>query len=144
MESHKEQVMWRLERLLGDTCKQGTMSSDPHPPSESICTEDFVRCFREEMVELALPEGSLEELDQQEEALMTSGRDPCLSRQNTQSGVRSEATTNVKSGKHEPEQSEELERCPSETSGVQTSHVGEERGVTHTQNLTTVPLVSVL
>ncbi|XP_019716768.1 trichohyalin isoform X2 [Hippocampus comes] len=126
MESHKEQVMWRLERLLGDTCKQGTMSSDPHPPSESICTEDFVRCFREEMVELALPEGSLEELDKQEEVertLMTSGGDPSLSRQNIQNGVRSEAATNVKSSKHEPEQSEELERCPSETSGVQTSHV---------------------
>ncbi|XP_051923686.1 trichohyalin isoform X2 [Hippocampus zosterae] len=126
MESHKEQVMWRLERLLGDTCKQGTMSSDPHPPSESICTEDFVRCFREEMVELALPEGSLDELDKQGEAertLMTSSGDPCLSRQNTQKGVRSEATTNVKSSKQEPEQSEELGRCSSETSGVQTSHV---------------------
>ncbi|XP_077417965.1 uncharacterized protein LOC144049159 isoform X2 [Vanacampus margaritifer] len=132
MESHKEQVMWRLERLLGETCKQATMSSDPHPPSESICTEDFVRCFREEMLVLPLPEERIRELDKEEEAertLMTSNGDPCLSHRNSQSGVGSEATTNVKSSKDtasvaifqfKPEQIEELERS-SETS--ETSHV---------------------
>ncbi|XP_077376959.1 uncharacterized protein LOC144018559 isoform X2 [Festucalex cinctus] len=130
MESHKEQVMWRLDRLLGDTCKQAPMSSDP---SESICTEDFVRRFSEEMLELSLPEERVQELDKEEEAertLVTSDGDPCLSHRNSQHGVGSEATTNVKSSKHttsvaffqcKPEQIEELERC-CETSVVPTSH----------------------
>ncbi|XP_061624412.1 trichohyalin [Phyllopteryx taeniolatus] len=131
LESHKEQVMWRLERLLGDTSKQGTMSGDPHPPSESICTEDFMRCFREEMVELALPEGSMQELDRDEEAETASMSDGDQSDQNSQKGVRCEAIPNMTSSKeaaslgffqYKPEQRQELERCPSETSGDQTSH----------------------
>ncbi|XP_037115926.1 trichohyalin isoform X2 [Syngnathus acus] len=122
MESHKEQVMWRLERLLGETCKQGDMSRDPHPPSESICTEDFVRCFREEMVELALPEGSITELNKEdaERTLMTSDVDPCVCDQN---GIRSSKNiASVAFIQHKPDQSEDLARRPSETSGVQTSH----------------------
>ncbi|XP_030000065.1 plectin [Sphaeramia orbicularis] len=58
MESHREQVMWRLERLLGDACKDGTAAGGTHRLSDSICTEDFVKRFREEMVELPLVEGS--------------------------------------------------------------------------------------
>ncbi|KAM9822894.1 uncharacterized protein ACBT44_007886 isoform 3-T3 [Syngnathus typhle] len=122
MESHKEQVMWRLERLLGETCKQGDMSRDPHPPSESICTEDFVRCFREEMVELALPEGSITELNKEdaERTLTTSDVDPCVCDQN---GTRSSKNTaSVPFIQHKPDQSEDLARRPSGTSGVQTSH----------------------
>ncbi|KAK9522779.1 hypothetical protein VZT92_019225 [Zoarces viviparus] len=39
--SHREQVIWRLKRLLGDTCNEGRMAEETHPPSDSICTEDF-------------------------------------------------------------------------------------------------------
>lgn len=49
LESHQEQVMWRLERLLGDACGKDKMSAQPL--SDSICTEDFVRRFSEEMVD---------------------------------------------------------------------------------------------
>lgn len=41
--------MWRLERLLGDACGKDKMSAQPL--SDSICTEDFVRRFSEEMVD---------------------------------------------------------------------------------------------
>lgn len=52
MESEREQVMWRLQRLLGAQCDQGRVMEGSGRPSESVCTEDFVRCFRDEMVEL--------------------------------------------------------------------------------------------
>ncbi|XP_078809102.1 uncharacterized protein si:ch211-102c2.8 isoform X3 [Oryzias latipes] len=52
-ECHREKTIWRLERLLGDVCGQG----DTGPPSASICTEDFVSRFKEEMVDLTLPDG---------------------------------------------------------------------------------------
>lgn len=52
MESEREQVIWRLQRLLGDQCDQGRVMEGAGRPSESVCTEDFVRCFRDEMVEL--------------------------------------------------------------------------------------------
>lgn len=52
MESEREQVIWRLQRLLGDQCDKDRMMEGAGQPSESICTEDFVQCFREEMVEL--------------------------------------------------------------------------------------------
>ncbi|XP_057687257.1 trichohyalin [Corythoichthys intestinalis] len=129
LESHKEEFMWRLERLLGDTCKDGAMSGAPHPPTESICTEDFVRCFREEMIELPLPERSVQALDKEEEA----NRTVIFDRETHQNNYRSEASTNVKSSKdtasvafiqYKPEQREE-EKCPSESSGVQTLHNGE-------------------
>ncbi|XP_068166920.1 golgin subfamily A member 6-like protein 22 [Antennarius striatus] len=55
MESEREQIIWRLERLLGDTYKEGGMAGEIHSPSDSICTEDFVKRFRDEMVEIALP-----------------------------------------------------------------------------------------
>ncbi|XP_054629178.1 trichohyalin isoform X3 [Dunckerocampus dactyliophorus] len=130
MECHKEQVLWRLERLLGDTCKQRAMSGEHHLPSESICTEDFVRCFREEMVDLAMPEGSVQELDKEEEAerSMISDGDPCQSDQNVHGVVRF-ACRNVKSSKdtvdfchYKPKQREERDRYPSHSSGVPTPH----------------------
>ncbi|CAK6966516.1 trichohyalin isoform X4 [Scomber scombrus] len=71
VELHREQVIWRLERLLGDTCKEeGGMTEEIHPHSDSICTEDFVRCFREEMVELPLPE-DMQKPDKEKEAQQT-------------------------------------------------------------------------
>ncbi|KAM3611317.1 uncharacterized protein V6R79_016547 [Siganus canaliculatus] len=60
-DSEREQIMWRLERLLGDTCGEGRLAAEAHPPSDSICTEDFVRRFRDEMVELVFPESNKEE-----------------------------------------------------------------------------------
>ncbi|XP_077456871.1 uncharacterized protein LOC144074352 [Stigmatopora argus] len=117
MESHKEEFMWRLERLLGDGCKGGATSGHPQPPTESICTEDFVRCFREEMIELPLPERS----GQEEEAERTF--------QSPQNNYRSDASMNVKSSGKDPArvaffqirpEEREDKKCLSETSGVQT------------------------
>lgn len=67
MESQREQVLWRLERLLGDTCNEGRMEAGILPPSDSICTEDFVLRFRDEMVEWTFPENYIEKLDDGEE-----------------------------------------------------------------------------
>ncbi|XP_028314131.1 spindle pole body component 110 [Gouania willdenowi] len=50
-ENHREQVMWRLERLLGDVCKERQMAAETLRPSDSILTEDYVRRFAEEMLE---------------------------------------------------------------------------------------------
>ncbi|KAI3372856.1 hypothetical protein L3Q82_023299, partial [Scortum barcoo] len=56
-ESQREQVIWRLERLLGDACNDGgrVAGEEAHPLSDSIRTEDFFRRFRDEMVELPPP-----------------------------------------------------------------------------------------
>lgn len=67
MESQREQVIWRLEKLLGDTCSNREMAGGCHPPSDSICTEDFVTRFRDEMVEPALPESEMKEQETEEE-----------------------------------------------------------------------------
>ncbi|XP_061762585.1 trichohyalin isoform X1 [Nerophis ophidion] len=119
-ESHKEQVLWRLERLLGDACEQGAISGEDHLPSESICTEDFVRCFRLEMVDLAMPQGNVQELDTEEKAERTliPDADTCQSHQNIDSGV-SFAYRNEKSSKYKPEQKDE---CPSHSSGISKLH----------------------
>lgn len=61
VESQREQVIWRLERLLGDTCDDGRMAGETHRPSDSICTEDFDRRFRDEMVEFTLPESNMQQ-----------------------------------------------------------------------------------
>lgn len=61
VESQREQIIWRLERLLGDTCDEGRMAGETHPPSDSICTEDFDRRFRDEMVEFTLPESNMQQ-----------------------------------------------------------------------------------
>ncbi|CAJ1068247.1 trichohyalin isoform X2 [Xyrichtys novacula] len=65
-ESRKEQVIWRLEKLLGDTCDNEGMAGESHPPSDSICTEDFVTRFRDEMVELALESDSQQQCREEE------------------------------------------------------------------------------
>lgn len=57
MVSEREQVIWRLQRLLGDQCDQARVTGGTSRPSDSICTEDFVHRFRDEMVELQLPVG---------------------------------------------------------------------------------------
>nr|XP_020458076.1 trichohyalin-like [Monopterus albus] len=75
IESRREQVIWRLERLLGDTCNKDGIAGEMHPPSESICTEDFVRRFREEMVELAFPENNMQQLDKEKESEKTEVSD---------------------------------------------------------------------
>ncbi|XP_042277382.1 trichohyalin isoform X3 [Thunnus maccoyii] len=144
IESHREQVIWRLERLLGDTCKEeGRMAGETHPPSESICTEDFVRCFREEMVELPLPEGSMQQPDKEEEAQWTeiSDSDTLQSEQKAQIVLnvnRKGTATTGKSSKdtetahycqlYKPGQRKEQERCLSDSSGSKMSHVSEEEG----------------
>ncbi|KAM7391992.1 hypothetical protein PAMP_022636 [Pampus punctatissimus] len=143
MESRREQVIWRLERLLGDSCKEeGRMAGETHPPSDSICTEDFVRCFREEMVELPLPEGTVQH-DKEEEAQSTEISDSDIW-QSEQKGRkvlnldrRGTATTG-KSSKdtetvdycqlHKPDQRKELEICLPDSSGLKMSHVSEEEG----------------
>ena len=119
------------------------MSGETHPPSDSICTEDFVRCFREEMVELPLPEGSMQQPDKEEEAQRTEISDSDT-RQSEQKGQivlnvdrRGTATTG-KSSKdtetahycqlHMPGQRKELERRLSDSSGLKMSHVSEEEG----------------
>lgn len=140
MESRREQVIWRLERLLGDTCKGERMAGEPHPPSDSICTEDFVRCFREEMVELILPEGSIRELDKEEkvERTTTLVSDPRQSEPNGQSVLSVDVRATDKKGErsketdyychHKPGQREELERCLSDSSAYKMSHDSENEG----------------
>ncbi|XP_026178101.1 trichohyalin isoform X2 [Mastacembelus armatus] len=82
IESQREQVIWRLERLLGDTCKEDGITGETCTPSDSICTEDFVRRFREEMVEMALPDGNIQQLDKEEaEETEISDSDTCHSEQ---------------------------------------------------------------
>ncbi|XP_004544667.2 uncharacterized protein si:ch211-102c2.8 isoform X1 [Maylandia zebra] len=66
IESCREQVIWRLERLLGGTCKEGGLAEEIGPPSDSICTEDFATRFREEMVELTFIDVSMQMLDKAE------------------------------------------------------------------------------
>ncbi|KAL6114176.1 uncharacterized protein ACO6RY_05009 [Pungitius sinensis] len=61
-----EQVMWRLRRLLGDACNEGSMARESKPPSDSICTEDFVGRFRDEMVESELAASNTKQLDKEE------------------------------------------------------------------------------
>lgn len=138
MESQREQVIWRLERLLGDTCNEGRMAGETPPPSDSICTEDFVRCFRDEMVELALPESNMQQLDREREAERTeiSDCDTCQSEQKGQSVDRRGIATTGKSGEdtetacysNKPCQRKQLGKCLSESFGVNSSHVGEKAG----------------
>ena len=55
-ESRREQCLWRLGRLLGESCGaaggETTTPSPPDPPPQldSVCTEDFLCRFREEML----------------------------------------------------------------------------------------------
>lgn len=62
---------------------------EAHPPSDSICTEDFARRFRDEMVELTLPESDTERLDKEEEAEITDC-DTCQPGRNEQRVVNAD------------------------------------------------------
>lgn len=55
-EIQREQIIWRLKRLLGDTYDETQITVETRPLSESICTEDFFSRFRDEMVDVTLPE----------------------------------------------------------------------------------------
>lgn len=147
MESQREQVIWRLERLLGDTCNEGRMAGETHPPSDSICTEDFVRHFRDEMVGPALPESNIQQLDKEEEEAETTEIPECDTCQREQKGQslnvdrRVTATTGKSSEDTEtahysnkPCQRKELERCLSDSHGVNSSHVGEKAGAGERHN----------
>lgn len=87
--SQREQVIWRLRRLLGDACNEGGLAGDSLPPADSICTEDFGRRFRDEMVESEFDHfaSNMQRLDKKEvtERQVTSGFDDCLSEQKGQS-----------------------------------------------------------
>lgn len=116
------------------------MARETHPPSDSICTEDFVRCFREEMVEMALIECNMQQLDKEEEAEGTeiSDSDTCQSEQKGRrvlNGERRGSPTPKKtsndtgtahySPSNKPGQRKELEKCPSGNFGVNISHIKE-------------------
>ncbi|TNM89615.1 hypothetical protein fugu_003849 [Takifugu bimaculatus] len=60
-ESQREQIVWRLKRLLGDACDGAQITVESQPPSESICTEDFLGRFRDEMVDVTLLEDKLQQ-----------------------------------------------------------------------------------
>ncbi|XP_054867244.1 early endosome antigen 1 isoform X2 [Amphiprion ocellaris] len=132
-ESRREQVIWRLQKLLGDNCEEGRMAEEAHPPSDSICTEDFVRRFKEEMVEVAMPDGSMQELDKEEQDERTKMfvSDVCQNEQNDQSLVdkRPSATAGEWSQdtvtahcslSNKPGQRKQRRKCPSDR--VNTSH----------------------
>lgn len=143
VESRREQCIWRLERLLGDACSVGKLAGELHPPSDSICTEDFVRRFREEMVRLPLADGSMRQPDEQEEAARTEISDgaSCQSDQKGESAVvvrrketerhgsssrDSENSHHPQTGK--PDQRDELEKCPCDSYGVRISSTSERAG----------------
>ncbi|XP_031712281.1 GRIP and coiled-coil domain-containing protein 2 isoform X8 [Anarrhichthys ocellatus] len=131
--SHREQVIWRLKRLLGDTCNEGRMAEETHPPSDSICTEDFVRCFRDEMVELALPASNMPQLDKEGLTERTAISD-CDNRQSEQKGhsvlnvrtLRTAGTATTGKSSKDTEtahycQRKKLEKCLDDTYGVNKS-----------------------
>ncbi|XP_022077964.2 trichohyalin isoform X2 [Acanthochromis polyacanthus] len=134
-ESRREQVIWRLQKLLGDTCEEGGMAEETYPPSDSVCTEDFVRRFKEEMVEVAMPDSSMQELDKEEQDERTEmlASDDCQNEQNGRSLVdkRSSATigewskdtvTAHCSLSNKPGQRKERRKCLSDSFRVNTSH----------------------
>ncbi|XP_070821299.1 trichohyalin [Chaetodon trifascialis] len=151
IESQREQVIWRLKRLLGDTCNEGSMAGETHPPSDSICTEDFVRRFRDEMVELVFPESNMQQLDKEEEAERTEIPD-CVNCQSEHKGqivlnVNSRGTSTTGKGSNDTEtahcsqsgklcQRKELDKCLSGSYGVKTSHVSEKAGAGERNNTT--------
>ncbi|XP_036069450.1 uncharacterized protein si:ch211-102c2.8 isoform X2 [Oryzias melastigma] len=55
-ESEREQTLWRLKSLLGDVDDEEKILGDTGPPTESICTEEFVSRFKDEIVDLTLPD----------------------------------------------------------------------------------------
>ncbi|XP_047197221.1 uncharacterized protein LOC124852384 [Hippoglossus stenolepis] len=132
MESRREEVIWRLGRLLGDTCEEDTMTGEAHPLSDSVCTEDFVMRFGEEMVEVALPESYFQNQDIGEEAGRTETSDSEQKGQSVLHVKRRGSATQGKSSKeavtahysllNNPVQRKEVEKCFSNNFGVNTSH----------------------
>ncbi|XP_037634422.1 trichohyalin isoform X2 [Sebastes umbrosus] len=130
LESQREQVIWRLERLLGDTCNDERMAGETHPPSDSICTEDFVRCFRDEMVELALPASNMQQLDKEEvdERTEISDCDSFQSKQKEHSIINVDGRGAATTGKSSEDtqtahycQRKQLEKYLYDSHGVNTS-----------------------
>lgn len=68
---------------------------ESQPPSESICTEDFLRRFTDEMVELTLPETNMRQ-DAKEEA-EPAGHDTCQHERKEQNTWGNGAATSEKS-----------------------------------------------
>ncbi|XP_028433050.1 trichohyalin isoform X1 [Perca flavescens] len=142
IETQREQVMWRLQRLLGDTCNEGSMTGVTQPPSDSICTEDFVRCFRDEMVELALPVSNVQQLDKEEEAERTEilDCDTCQSEQKGHCILNVDRRGTAMTGESNKDtetahycQRKELEKCLYDSYGVNTS-CSEQAGAGETYN----------
>lgn len=135
-ESRREQVIWRLEKLLGDNCKENGMTREMQPSSDSICTEDFVRRFREEMVEMALSESNMQQLDTEEEVerIEISDSDTqveqkaqsvhnCGRRKSAATGKSSKSTRSAHySQLNKPHQTKELDKGLSVSYGVNISH----------------------
>lgn len=125
IESQREQTIWRLERLLGGNCGEGRMAGETYPSSDSICTEDFVSCFRNEMVESALSETNVQQLGKAEETerAKITDYDPCQHQQEGQSVLdvdwKGTAMTT------ETARVQELEKCHSDDYGINTT--GRER-----------------
>ncbi|KAK5871483.1 hypothetical protein PBY51_004364 [Eleginops maclovinus] len=125
MESQREQVIWRLERLLGDTCNEGRMEGEILPPSDSICTEDFVSRFRDEMVELSLPESYIEHLDKEEVTKRTEISDfQCEQREHFILNVDKRGTAMTGKSSEDPDSAhycQSEEKCVYNSNGVNTS-----------------------
>ncbi|KAK1892033.1 hypothetical protein KUDE01_007110 [Dissostichus eleginoides] len=120
MESQREQVLWRLERLLGDTCNEGRMEAEILPPSDSICTEDFVSRFRDEMVEWTFPESYIEKLDGEEVTKRTEISD-CQREQKGHFILNVDRRGTALTGKSS-ENTESAHDCQSEEKCVYNSH----------------------
>ncbi|KAF7665539.1 hypothetical protein LDENG_00140360 [Lucifuga dentata] len=132
MDSRREQVIWRLERLLGDACDEERMAGETQLPSDSICTEDFVRCFKEEMVDLTLPEGSLQQLSQEEEAERTAISDSAIfqseqKRRNVSRRGNERNSKDTETARQSDKQGhrEELQKCVCDSYRVKISDVCE-------------------
>ncbi|XP_032371734.1 trichohyalin isoform X2 [Etheostoma spectabile] len=135
IETQREQVMWRLQRLLGDTCNEGRMTGVTLPTSDSICTEDFVRCFRDEMVELTLPVSNVQQLDEEAERteILDWDTSPGEQKGHSMLNVDRKGTMTGESKKEKNTetahycQRKELEKCVYDSYGVGTS-CGEQAG----------------
>lgn len=104
------------------------MAVETEPTSDSICTEDFVRRFRDEMVEMAaVPDSSVQRLDSQHVAERTeiSERDPD---QRTALKTSEEPQTVYCSRSKEPRGRGEPEECLSDSYGANASE-SEKAGV---------------
>ncbi|XP_040928233.1 myosin-8 isoform X2 [Betta splendens] len=147
MESRREQVIWRLEKLLGDACSEDGLAREMPPPSDSICTEDFHRCFREEMVGPALSETNVHQLDIEEaEGAEVTDSDNDQSEQKRhvfnfeRGGLALMGKSNKITSAHYyesdmPQQRKEPEKYLSYHYGLKISHGGEKAGASERYKL---------